>query len=60
MDAPVMIRTRFGDKTDQDGFFNAALATLIQQPEWCAAVLMPDDVYAGPFCYTALERAIPF
>jgi hypothetical protein len=60
MEAPIVLRTMFGEQSDPQGFFNDALINLCQQADWCERVLVEDSMYAGPFCYTPWEQAIPF
>lgn len=60
MDNQVVIRTIFGELSDQDGYFNSHILTLLHNPAWRAWALESDSLYMGPFCYTPWERDLPF
>ena len=60
MDNRVVIRTIFGELSDQDGYFNGTILTILQNPAWRAGTLENDSLYMGPFCYTPWERDLLF
>jgi hypothetical protein len=52
----VVIRTRFGEVAAAEYFPDLTLEDMIQNEAWRKAA----GVESGPFCYTDLERGIPF
>ena len=52
----VMIRTMFGAVVVADYFPDLTLDDMIEREDWRDAV----EASGGPFCFTDLERGIPF
>lgn len=60
MNNRTIIRTIFGELSDQDRFFRSDIQTLLQIPDWSQQVLEKEGLYAGPFCYTPWETELPY
>ena len=50
------IRTKFGAIAADARNFDRPIEAITDKPEWRAAL----GIEGGPFCYTDLEREIPF
>lgn len=56
----VVIRTGTRCISDNEGFFDQKIMDLFKEENWRLFWLNPDEIFAGPFCYTQEEMEIPF